>query len=282
MTVDECLRLYPEQAKEAAGETWGVMDTKGPPGAPVLVMLPGTLGTARIFWNQIAALGGRIRVISLTYPLVDDIVQLSGSLAHLLDRLGVGRASLLGSSLGGYLAQHFAARHAKRDDRLFIANSLCDPYLNRSRRPAEELRRVPAELHRQAILASVASWSEPEPIFTELKTFLRDSGANLLSAEALKARVLAIASGGVVPEIPMPGNRIVIIDCEDDPLISPAVREDVVRRYPGAERVRMPVGGHYPYITRPDAYTAAIERALLGPGWPEPASAENPGREPAL
>jgi pimeloyl-ACP methyl ester carboxylesterase len=263
MTIDECLRLYPEQAKEVAGEIWGVIDTKGPPGTPVLVMLPGTLGTARIFWNQIATLGGRIRVISLTYPLLDDVVWLSEALVRLLDRLGVGHASLLGSSLGGYLAQHFAARHAPRVDRLFIANSLCDPRGNPSRRPAEELRSIPAEMHRRAILESVASWSEPEPIFSELKSFLRDSGATLLSAEALKARVLAIAGGGVVPEIPMPGNRIVIIDCEDDPLISPAVRDDVVRRYPGAERVRMPVGGHYPYITRPDAYTAVIERALL-------------------
>jgi pimeloyl-ACP methyl ester carboxylesterase len=118
-------------------------------------------------------------------------------------------------------------------------------------------------MHRQAILESVASWSQPEPIFTELKTFLRDSGTRLLSAEALKARVLVIAGGGVVPEIPIPDNRIVIIDCDDDPLISPAVRDDVVRRYPGAERVRMPIGGHYPYITRPETYTAAIERTLL-------------------
>ena len=77
MTIDECLRLYPEQTQEAAGETWGVIDTKGPPGAPVLVMLPGTLGTARIFWNQIAALGGRIRVILLTYPLLDDVVAIT-------------------------------------------------------------------------------------------------------------------------------------------------------------------------------------------------------------
>jgi maspardin len=263
MTIDECLQRYPEQAREAAGEVWGVIDTAGAPGAPVLVMLPGTLGTARIFWNQIAALGGKIRVISVTYPLLEDVVRLSEGLAHLLDRLGVGRASLLGSSLGGYLAQHFAARHARRVDRLFIANSLCDPRGNPSRRPAEELRKVPAEMHRQAILESITGWSEPEPIFTALKHLLRDSGTRLLSAEALKARVLVIAGGGVVPEIPIPGSRIIVIDCEDDPLISPAVRDDVVRRYPGAEQVRMRVGGHYPYITRPEAYTAVIERVLL-------------------
>jgi pimeloyl-ACP methyl ester carboxylesterase len=264
MTAEECLERYPELAQEAAGEIWGVIDTGGPPGAPVLVMLPGTLGTARIFWNQIAALGERLRIISVTYPRLDDVVLLAEGLAQLLDALGVRRASLLGSSLGGYLAQHFAARHGWRIDRLFIANSLCDPRSNPSRRPAEELRGLPAEMHRQAILDSVAQWNEPEPIFTALKDLLRDSGTNLLSAEALKARVLAIAGGGVVPELPIPEDRIIIIDCEDDPLISRAVRDDVGRRYPGAERVRMPVGGHYPYITRPDAYTAVIERILLG------------------
>jgi pimeloyl-ACP methyl ester carboxylesterase len=263
MSVEDCLRLYPERTETVGAESWGVIDTAGSPGAPVLVMLPGTLGTASIFFHQIAALGERIRILSLTYPIIDDVVRLSESLGHLLDKRGVERTSLLGSSLGGYLAQHFAARSANRVDRLFIGNSLCDPRATPSRRPAEELRQLPAERHRQAILDSVAGWSEPEPVFTALKSLLRDSGTRLLSAEALKARVLVIAGGGVVPALSIPGDRIVIIDCEDDPLIPPAVRDDVVRRYPGARLVRMPVGGHYPYVTRPDAYTAIIERTLV-------------------
>src|SRR5690606_35657989 len=142
-------------------------------GAPVLVLLPGTLGTAQIFWNQIAALGDRIRILSLTYPIVGDVAELADGLAALLDQLGVQRASLLGSSLGGFLAQTFAARHPARVEQLFIGNSLTDPYkVNPARRPVEELKAAPAEAHREIILNSVKSWSEPEPIFTTLKEVL--------------------------------------------------------------------------------------------------------------
>jgi pimeloyl-ACP methyl ester carboxylesterase len=113
------------------------------------------------------------------------------------------------------------------------------------------------------VLGAVEGWSEPEPIFGTVKAILRESGRQLIPADALKARVLAVASGGEVPPLHVPFNRVTIVDCEDDPLISVAGREDVLRRYPGARLLRLPVGGHYPYITRSDAYTGAIRERVL-------------------
>jgi pimeloyl-ACP methyl ester carboxylesterase len=263
MDLDQFRLKFPERREHVAGLTWGVIETAPPPGAPVLAMLPGTLGTAQIFWNQIAALADDVRIISVTYPIVDDLVRLAEGLAQLFDALGIERGSVLGSSLGGYLAQKFAALYPERVDQIFIGNSLCDPYIaNPNRPPAQELRALPPEKHREIVLGSVAGWREPEPIFTELKRILVESGSELISAEALKARVLAVAGGGEIPELEIPDERIVIIDCEDDPLLAAPARDDVVRRYPGAELLRLPVGGHYPYITRPEAYTALIRRRL--------------------
>ncbi len=39
-------------------------------------------------------------------------------------------------------------------------------------------------------------------------------------------------------------------------------QKDVRRRYPGASHVRLPVGGHYPYITRSETYTAILASIL--------------------
>ena len=264
MELEEFRRLYPERRETVAGRSWGLIETNGGPGAPVLIMLPGTLGTAQIFWNQIAALGDRIRIVSVTYPPIDKVEELADALADLLDSLGIERASVLGSSLGGYLAQWFAVRHPDRVEQIFIGNSLSDPKIvNPSRKSAAELRQLPGEAHQAIVLGSVETWSEPEPVFAAMKEVLRESGRKFISAEALKARVLAVAGGGEVPVVPLSPDKVTVIDCDDDPLISAAGREDVVRRYPGAELLRLPVGGHYPYITRPAAYNALIERRLL-------------------
>ncbi len=259
------MKLPIERAVRVDGLLWKVIATRGRHGGPTLVMLPGTLGTAAIFREPIERLGGSVRMVSLTYPLIDDIERLADSLAALMDKLAIPHASVVGSSLGGFLAQHFAARHPQRVDKLILGNTLCDPGLTRrivQRQPVEELRAAPATRHRDMVLASVRSWPETEPAVTQLKALLIDSGTRLLSPRAMKARVLAVQAAPAAPALAIAGARITIIDCEDDPLLPRAVQDDVVRRYPGARHVRLKTGGHYPYIVRPDAYCAVLERAL--------------------
>jgi maspardin len=247
----------------AGGQRWGVIETKAKAGAPVLVMLPGTLGTAEIFWNQIAALKGRARIVSVTYPAVDDIFKLADGLAVVFDRLGIAKASIIGSSLGGYLGQWFAARHPERVETLFIGNSLTDPdKVNPAKMPPAALRSAPAAMHQAIVLGSIESWPEPEPVFRRLKEILRHSGRKLIPGETLKARVLATVTGKKVPRLALPQARTVIIECADDPLIPRAAQKAMRRQYPRATLYRLPRGGHYPYITRPADYTRILAKHL--------------------
>jgi len=264
MELSEFRRRFRSKTLKLWGLTWRLIETKPKAAnAPALLMLPGTLGSAEIFWRQIVALGDRLRVMSVTYPQIADIERLADGLAALLDRNGVSRASVVGSSLGGFLAQWFAARHPGRVDRLFIGSSLADPkLLDLTGRTPAALESLPATRHRDFILASVRSWPEPEPVFAALKAVLIESGTKLLSPRALKARVLAVQRSPAVPRLQIPDGRITVIDCADDPLIPRHVQDDVRRRYQGAKYVRLPVGGHYPYITRSEAYTAILSRAL--------------------
>ena len=259
------MKLPQEHIVKVGGLAWKVITTRGPRGGPVLLMLPGTLGTAAIFKDVIERCGARLRIVSVTYPQIDDIHRLADSLAALLDALEIPQAHVVGSSLGGFLAQHFTARHPERVGQLILGNTLCDPGLTRrivQRQPPEDLRAAPATKHRDMVLASVRSWPETEPAVKKLKALLIDSGTRLLSPRAMKARVLAVQAAPAVPPLTIPATRITIIDCEDDPLVPRAVQDDVVGRYPGAQHARLKTGGHYPYIVRPDAYCAVLERAL--------------------
>ncbi len=259
------MKLPAERAVKVGGLIWHVIETRGSRDAPVLMMLPGTLGTAVIFADAMQALGTRVRMVSVTYPMIEDIERLADSLAALMTRLGVARASVVGSSLGGFLAQHFAARHSERVDRLILGNTLHDPALTRclvGRQPVESLRAQPPRMHRDMVVNSVKSWPETDPLTRKLKTLLIDSGTRLLSARAMKARVLAVQAAPEVPPLSLDNKRITIIDCEDDPLLPRAVQDSVVSRYPGARHVRLDSGGHYPYVVRTRDYVATLEQAL--------------------
>ncbi|MBP6503257.1 MAG: alpha/beta hydrolase [Rhodoferax sp.] len=259
------MKLPQERAVKVGRLTWRVIETRGQKNGPVLVMLPGTLGTASIFADAIKALGARVRMVSVTYPMIDDITRLADSLAGLMDKLGITRASIVGSSLGGFLAQHFAARHADRVDRLILGNTLWDPALTRQvvgRLPVDALRAHPPRMHRDMVVNSVRSWPETDPLTASLKTLLIDSGTRLLSARAMKARVLAVQAAPAVPPLTLAHERITIIDCMDDPLLPRAVQDSVVKRYPRARHVRLSGGGHYPYVMRAEEYNAVLEQAL--------------------
>jgi pimeloyl-ACP methyl ester carboxylesterase len=87
--------------------------------------------------------------------------------------------------------------------------------------------------------------------------------AETVGGEGLKARVMALQNSQAVPPLAVAPERIVIIESVDDPLIGPEARRAVEERYPGAEIRRFRVGGHYPYVTRPDEYNAIIRERLL-------------------
>ena len=108
-----------------AGEAWPYIDTGGK--GQVLIMLPGSVGTCEMFYKQIAALGQKLRIVSVSYPALSDPSRLADGLADLMDHLGLPRASILGSSFGGYWAQFFALRHPGRLDHLFLGNIFLSP-----------------------------------------------------------------------------------------------------------------------------------------------------------
>jgi pimeloyl-ACP methyl ester carboxylesterase len=264
MKLETFRRRHRTRTVRAANLNWRIIETRGAGRkSPVLVMLPGTLGTAEIFWNQIAALEGRVRVVSVTYPAVGDIYKLADGLAALFDTLGIAKASIVGSSLGGYLGQWFAARHPARVQTLYIGNSLTDPKtVNPANQPVAVLKRAPAKAHQAIVLGSIEAWAEPAPVYRRLKEILRHSGRKLIPREALKRRVLATATGKAVPKLALPPARTVIIECADDPLIPRAAQKAMRRQYPRAKLYRFARGGHYPYITRAADYTKILARHL--------------------
>ena len=110
---DAFLSRFPEKQIALDGRDWGLIDTDPHGGSdrPAFLFLPGTLGRADVFFQQIDALAPQFRVLAVSYPDSGGVPEWSASLPHLLRAHGIATAAVLGSSLGGFLAQYFAAGH---------------------------------------------------------------------------------------------------------------------------------------------------------------------------
>jgi 3-oxoadipate enol-lactonase len=98
---------------------------------PPLVLLH-CLGVDHRLWRLAAGLESEFTVLSYDFPghgatpvpghryTIED---LSAQLLRLLDREGVARAHLGGISLGGLVAQHFAATHPERVERVMLIDT---------------------------------------------------------------------------------------------------------------------------------------------------------------
>ncbi len=268
---DAFATAHPEEVFSRAGRDWGVLDVGQ---GPVLLLLPGTLGRADIFWQQIAALSGRLRLIAVSYPESGGIADWAGDLDALLAARGIGAASLLGSSLGGYLAQYFAATEPERVTTLIAANTLAETSVVQGAKPyVLDLERAPIETLRAGFADGLQAWARADPAQADVVELLLGEVAGRISEAGLRARLAALKGAPGLPALPLPHARRFSIESDDDPLIPPPLRAGLRAALAPAVCYRFRAGGHFPYLTRPQAYTALLEQILglegSGPDWGE-------------
>ena len=277
---DAFAACLPEQRVVVNARDWGVIDTaSGRPGdaGPVLLLLPGTLGRADIFWHQMADLaesgaesgaevGAKVRILSVSYPGSGGVADWIGDLTALLDRLGIARVAVLGSSLGGYVAQALAAASPDRVSHLFAANTLASTDGIDQRPPYSlDLWREDIGVLRGGFAAAMQAWGQAHPEQGDLVAFLLAESASRIPDAEMRARLAALKEAPALPPDPRPADQTTIIDAGDDPLLPAPIRQGVRARFPRSAVFHFATGGHFPYILRPALYSGLL-RARLGLG----------------
>jgi maspardin len=266
---DRFAAMHPETRQVVNGRDWGVVDTGG--AGPVLVLIPGTLGRGDIFWQQIAALAPEARVIALTYPATGGVAAWADDIDAICAARGLGPVAVLGSSLGGFVAQYLAGTRPARVAHLFAANTLNSVEGIATRQPyASDLHHGPIETLREGFGAGLRAWAQAHPDQADLIELLLAEVGGRIPEPELRRRLLGLKEGPVLPPCPLPADRITTIQSDDDPLIPPPMRDAVRARLSPGVAFRFLSGGHFPYIARPALYTALLcERLGLAPrsGW---------------
>lgn len=257
---DHFARQHPEQRIVLGGREWGYLDIGT---GPVLLLIPGTLGRCDIFWQQIKALSGRLRIIATSYPMSGGVADWAADVVALMDHLNVEEATILGSSLGGYLAQFIAGTTPERVTRLVAANTLHSARGLDQRPPYSlDLKNGPIADLRAGFGTGLEGWRAAHLDQSDLvDLLLMEVGGRIPEAE-LRSRLSALKNAPDLPDLAIPNDRIVTIEADDDPLIPEAMRSAVRRRVRPQVAYRFLDGGHFPYIARPEAYTGLLEQVM--------------------
>lgn len=243
------------------GEVWPYLSFGT--GERAVVFLHGMAGAYDIWWQQLEALSDVFRVVSFTYPAVPDLAGLRRGIMAILDAENIDRFTVVGSSLGGYLAQYLVATDGGRIDRAVFGNTFPPNELLRAEngRRAALGRLLPEAVVMAAFRRNVAREIVPAAGGSPLvRAYLFEQSREMSKAQFLaRYRCVIDPFEPVEPAIPH-----LIIESDNDPLISRELRERLRRAYPRAAVHTFHNTGHFTYLNEPDAYTGVLAEFLEG------------------
>jgi pimeloyl-ACP methyl ester carboxylesterase len=258
---DDFCHRNPEQHINISDRSWGAIQVGA--SGPALVLLPGTLGRGDIFWNQINALNNRARILALSYPKDGSIEEWSEDICALMDAHEMQKATILGSSLGGYTAQYFVENFPDRVDKLIAANTLNTVNILSGLPPYNSnIEATPMADLRKGFAAGLMPWADEEPDRAELVELLMMEVSGRILGPELKMRLNALKNGPELPPVTMEKKRIFTVESLDDRLIPAPVRDAVRKRLDPMRSYKFVRGSHFPYVTHPVEYTTLIAGVL--------------------
>lgn len=258
---DAFAAAHPEQRVAQNGREWGVIEIGG--SGPALLLIPGTLGRADIFWQQMNALKGRAHILSVSYPDSGGVDEWASDLMALISDRGIEKITVLGSSLGGYLAQYIAAVHPERVERLIAANTLYNTAPAKQSPPySSDLDLAPIEELRAGFGRGLGVWADSHPEQAEVVDLLLQEVGGRIPEPELRSRLKGIKNAPVLLTNGVSAANTVTIEGADDPLIPPFMRDEVRAALNPVVSYRFESGGHFPYLVRPELYTAILEEQL--------------------
>jgi pimeloyl-ACP methyl ester carboxylesterase len=255
---------HPPVTMKVNGVDWEYVAYGG--GAEAILFLHGMTGAYDIWWQQMEELKGRYRVVSVTYPAVDSLENLSDGALAVLGAEGIQRAHIVGTSLGGYLTQYLVARYPDRVLSAVFSNTFPpnDIIAAKNKTIGTVLPFLPEwvvlGVLRDSIVRSVypASGNDETTL-----AFLSEVVTGRMSKGQVVGRYRCVVQPFEAPDPDKLKIRVMIIEADNDPLVERALREQLKTAYPSAPVRTLPYG-HFPYLNRSTGFTGIIADFIDG------------------
>jgi len=190
-------------------------------------------------------------------------------LDRFLDKIAVNKVHLFGTSLGGYLAQCYAAFRPARVESLILNNAFCDTQYFTDNAPCAAMFSVMPEFMLKRIVLSNFPTTTMETEIANSVDFMVEQLETLVQSELAGRLTLNCAPGNIKPgSVVVPSEHITILDTIDDVALPENLREEVYKLYPDARVAHLKSGGNFPYLSRADEVNMHLQIHLRRHGLP--------------
>ena len=249
--------------------------TYGDRAKPPLVIIPGLDGCTVFFQGVVPELVRDFFVVVYDLPLYHGqnytFSYLATDVVAALDELDIERASIVGESFGGVVAQHVALEHSERVEALVLLSSLAKTELTAIVKfklhillPLVELlgRAFPGVA--QTIFAKVHASDVVEASEPAWVRSLFVKEASWAHHASVMQRIKIVASLDIEDRVPRIAAPVLLIRGADDTFTghTTARLRSLLRR---VDVVTLP-GGHLPHVTSSLAFARAARDFFLAPG----------------
>jgi len=232
-------------------------------GDRTVVFLHGMGGGYDIWWQQITHFKGDYRIISMTYPPIPTLAGLSAGIVAILDREKIDRAYIVGSSLGGYLAQYLVKNYPARIERAVFANTFPPNHMITKRvgKMKPILPLLPEWMVMRNLKQTTAKAIYPASGNSELvRAYMMEQSHGMMKKAQFVARFKCVLDYFDSPDIHDLNIPTLIVEADNDPLVEKELREMLKATYPSAPVETIRQKGHFPYLNAPDDYNRILEQ----------------------
>jgi len=232
-------------------------------GDRTVVFLHGMGGGYDIWWQQINYFKGDYRIISMTYPPIPTLSKLSAGIVAILDKEKIGRVNIVGSSLGGYLAQYLVKNYPDRIEKAVFANTFPPNHMIAETVGKRKiiLPLLPEWMVMRNLKQTTAKAIYPASGHSELvRAYMMEQAHGMMKKAQFVARFKCVLDYFEAPDIHDLKLPTLIIEADNDPLVEKELREMLKATYPTAPVATIRQKGHFPYLNAPDDYHRILEQ----------------------
>lgn len=244
----------------------------GGAGAPWLVFSNSLMTDLTLWDGQVAHVEDRHRVLRYDQRghggtgvpdracTFDDLV---ADLAAILERLGVGRATIVGVSMGGVTALGLAARHPERVERLAVCD--CQPAATAAGAAAWEERIAAARAGGMVALAqpTIERWFRPDFVRSSPDCVERvREGIRATPVDGFERAARALQHYDFRALLPQIGCPTLLLVGSDDGALPTAMRR-MALDLPASTFVELADCGHLPNVEQPERFNATLDALLM-------------------
>ena len=249
-----------------------------PPDPEATVLLLCGIGAKRQGWyKQLPVLGRRFRTLALDYRDVGDsdpagepytIDQVAEDVAALAQELGIERASLVGISMGGFIALELALRRPALVDKLILVVTSAggpthvstSPEIMRLLMPGDEQVETGAGARRVCAAVAGPGFADREP--EEIDAFVAIARHRPMMREAYLRQLEACRAHDVSARLDGIHAPTLVMHGDVDPLVPLENGRLLAERIAGAALIVYPRTGHIPEVERADEFNRDLIRFL--------------------